>query len=87
MKCSDERHMTTLTEDEWSSKYKPINDDLIPDWDEIPEGTTMEHLWTQVEADDSLAILAGNHYVNRLGYWITEVAHDFEVEVELDISE
>ena len=32
------------------------------------------HVWTYMEADDgSLIVLAGYHWVNRIGYFITEL--------------
>ena len=79
--------MTTITEDEWDEKYKPINDHPVQ-WEDLPKDIRINHLWTEVESDDDniICICAGNHLVNRLGYWYTENPHDYDVEVEVEIE-
>lgn len=70
----------------WEEKYKPIKNHLDDNasWDGTMFETYGEELafvkaqapntiWTYGEEDDKFYIQAGWHYVNRLGYFITEV--------------
>ncbi|CAB4121830.1 hypothetical protein UFOVP26_33 [uncultured Caudovirales phage] len=70
----------------WEEKYKPIKNHLDDNasFDGIMFETYGEELafvkaqapdtiWTYGEEDDKFYIQAGWHYVNRLGYFITEV--------------
>lgn len=67
-----------LTEDEWIAEFKP--GEILEDF---PEGTDPKYLWTEIESDGYWSIASGNHFVNRTGrYYITEVAHDFDVFIE-----
>ncbi len=34
----------------------------------------VEHIWTVLDADGTLYIVPGHHYVNRMGYYVTEQA-------------
>ena len=75
--------MTTLTNDEWTEKYKPVNESPV-EWDELPKDIHINHLWTQVDGEnDTICICAGNHLVNRQGYWWTENPHTYEEVVEI----
>jgi hypothetical protein len=70
---------------EWFDKYKPINNHLDkyahdesymfetygPEL-EFVQATQPEKVWTLIEGDCSTLILAGYHYVNRLGYYVCE---------------
>lgn len=74
---------------QWEEKYKPIKNAINTNssWD----GTMFEtfgdevnaviaedpaKVWTLIEADDEEMIISnGFHRVNRMGYFITEVAH------------
>jgi hypothetical protein len=42
-----------------------------------------KHVWTWIQGDMSDLIVAGYHYVNRLGYYITEVPWDDEYDYAL----
>ena len=74
---------------QWEEKYRPINNHLDENasFDGIMFETYGEEvefvkrqnpkcIWTYAEEDDKLFIDAGWHYVNRLGYFITEVPCD-----------
>lgn len=69
----------TITDSEWITRYRPINEEVLIDY---PIKYPVNQIWTQVEGDDGeIVVCAGSHVVNRLGYWITEVEHNFDVEV------
>lgn len=77
-----------MTHDEWMDQYKPIrnpyNDSPLDRtmWETF--GEEFEHVkrqepekvWTIVEADGEWWLATGMHFVNRIGYCITEVAFD-----------
>lgn len=43
------------------------------------------HVWTWIDGDEGTAIVAGMAYVNRIGYFVTEVAwSDISSEVMVD---
>jgi hypothetical protein len=69
---------------DWETKFKPVKNHFRKDPDEIMFETYGEELdyvfsvepntvWTYVQGDTSMIIVAGYHYVNRIGYYITEV--------------
>jgi hypothetical protein len=75
----------------WEEKYKPIKNHI--DTNACNEGTmfetygaeykfVMQHpidrVWTLVDCDGKLYICSGFHFVNRIGYFICEVAHTVE---------
>jgi hypothetical protein len=86
----------------WEEKFKPTKNHFHSDPDETMFETYGEevefvtkadnkYVWTWIQGDMSDLIVAGYHYVNRLGYYITEVPWDDEydyallsVEVECD---
>jgi len=91
-----------MTYDEWEAKFKPkknpfvdcapMNDCMLEAYGEglafvnEADATTV---WTIIEGDedDALYISAGAHFVNRLGYIITEVpwtAMDHEADILCD---
>lgn len=69
--------------DEWATKYKPIpnkfskhNELMYETFGEELEfikGANNAHVWTWVQGDMSDIIVAGFSFVNRLGYYVTEV--------------
>ena len=70
--------------DAWAKKYKPLKNHLSKsdneymfetfgeEWEYI-KGANTAHVWTWVDGDMSSLIIAGMAFVNRLGYYITEV--------------
>ena len=86
----------------WAEKFKPIHNHFSNDPDQDMFETYGEevefvskydpkYVWTYLQGDMSDLICAGYHYVNRLGYYITEVPWDDEydyallsVEIECD---
>ena len=68
--------MSKLTYDEWVERFIPVNDAPL-EWAEVCS-VGREHIWTLVEDGDDRVIVSGAHYVNRLGYFATEVSHNNE---------
>jgi hypothetical protein len=81
--------------DEWEKKFKPIQNHFYPDQ---PETTMFEtygeevefvanydnrYVWTYLVGDESVLVCAGYHYVNRIGYYITEVPWEDEMDYSL----
>jgi hypothetical protein len=73
----------------WANKFKPVNNQFVSDPDqqvfdthgqegEYIKTVDNKYVWTWVQGDLSDLIVAGYHYVNRLGYYVTEVPWDNE---------
>jgi hypothetical protein len=69
---------------EWADKYKPIKNHLVSDSDqqmfetygeelEFVQSVEPNRIWTYLQGDMSDLICAGYHFVNRIGYYISEV--------------
>jgi hypothetical protein len=78
----------------WEDKFKPIKNHFHSDPDETTFETYGEevefvikqdpkHIWTWIQGDMSDLVVAGYHYVNRLGYYITEVPWENEYDYAL----
>lgn len=75
--------MKQLTEDEFDKQFTPVPDaagEIVrPSDDGLDKDSTK--LWTVVDGDDGgLYALSGWHYVNRVGYVLTE--EDWEEPTE-----
>jgi hypothetical protein len=68
---------------EWADKYKPKHNHFTKDENALmfeTYGEEVEYVktihpnfvWTYVDGEMSSLIVAGYHYVNRIGYYITE---------------
>jgi hypothetical protein len=73
--------MLTITYDKWLEDFRPVldpKDDSQPmrydHQSNIPEGTLPDLIWTVVEAEDDMILVSGQHYVNRMYYYICEEA-------------
>lgn len=78
----------------WENKFKPIKNHLSEYKDEVLFETygdevdfvanyDNKYVWTRLQGDMSDLICAGYHYVNRLGYYITEVPWDDDMDYAL----
>lgn len=78
-----------MTFEQWEEKYKPITvteGELFTfDYAELNHPRrTARNLWTVIEGDDDGIYITNDfHFVNRLGYVLTEV--DFEGQEDLTI--
>jgi hypothetical protein len=80
--------------DKWAEKYKPIKNKFSSDpdatmfetydaeWEFIKEQDP-RYVWTWITGDMSDLIVAGRAFVNRFGYYVTEVPWDDEDEYVL----
>jgi hypothetical protein len=80
--------------DTWAEKYKPKPNKFSKQPDELMYETFGQevefvqaqdprHVWTYVDGDMSSLLLAGYHYVNRLGYYVTEIPWEDDNEYAL----
>lgn len=87
-----------MTYDEWIETYKPQQNHI--DKGASTDGTMFEtfgeemdfvltqdnrQVWTLVEGDEGMYVLAGTHLVNRMGFFVTEVPWTYwhtEIKVE-----
>jgi hypothetical protein len=78
----------------WEDRFKPIHNhfsndpdqDMFETYGEEVEFVTKadnKHVWTWIQGDMSDLIVAGYHYVNRLGYYITELPWENENDYAL----
>lgn len=78
-----------MTFEQWEEKYKPITiteGELFTfDYAELGHARrTEKNLWTVIEGDDGGVYVTNDfHFVNRLGYILTEV--DFDGEKDLEV--
>lgn len=74
--------MRHLTEDDFDRQFTVVPDVHGDTTRPTAEGLDLDskHLWTIVDADGSLYAISGSHFVNRIGYLLTEEAWDQETE-------
>lgn len=88
-----------MTHEEWEEEYVPVKNHLddnasfdgcmFETYDEefvhVLRNADDKKVWTYVEGDEGLYLIPGLHFVNRLGYLITEKPYtDKTIEVKLD---
>lgn len=93
-------HHLTMTYDDWQDAYQPVTNPLIdnapfdglmfetfgPELDHIRD-TPADRIWTLVEGDnDTLYVLSGFHFVNRLGYFIAAHPRQPHVLIEVPVD-
>jgi hypothetical protein len=80
--------------DEWAKKFRPIKNHFSKSPNETMFETFGEevdfvvkadnkYVWTWLQGDMSDLVCAGYHYVNRLGYYITEVPWEDDMDYAL----
>lgn len=80
--------MQQLTEDEFDSRFTvvpdPVTGDTIRPSDQGLAESSRNNLWTIVEGDagEDLYAVSGWHYVNRIGYIVTEEPWDDDTQAE-----
>jgi len=75
-----EEYKPNMTKQDQVILYETFGEDL-----EKIRKTDPNYVWTVVDTDDSLVVLPGIHYVNRLSYVITKVSHEQE-NSEMEVS-
>lgn len=88
-----------MTHEEWEEEYVPVKNHLdenasfdgcmFETYDQefvhVLRNADDKKVWTYVEGDEGLYLIPGLHFVNRLGYLITEKPYtDETIEVKLD---
>jgi hypothetical protein len=88
-----------MTHEEWEEEYVPVKNHLddnasfdgcmfeayAEEFVHVLRNADDKKVWTYVEGDEGLYIIPGLHFVNRLGYLITEKPYaDETIEVKLD---
>jgi hypothetical protein len=91
-------NFVSLTWKEFEEQFKPIKNHLFNDPDqrmfetygeevEFVLSKEAEHkVWTYADGDYCSYVSSGYHYVNRIGYYITEVAFDPDTQYEIIVS-
>jgi hypothetical protein len=74
-----------ITWDEWEATYKPTTEFQYEDLFDIDGNVDQHYIWTVVDGDGIyMNIVSGIHFVNRLGYFVTEVPWEDDVFVTND---
>lgn len=88
--------MTEMTNQEWEDTYNPITN-LITN-----EGLSFEtygeeldyvrthdvrNVWTEMDGDNGVYIVNGFHYVNRIQYYVTDVAWNEGDDITITVCE
>ena len=87
----------SLTWKQFEEQFKPIQNHFRNDPDEIMFETYGEELdyvlaqdprnvWTYADGDYCSYVSSGYHYINRIGYYITENSCDDDTEYEIIVS-
>lgn len=95
---SSSSSVTVISFEDWISKYKPLVNPAASedeysgflfhprtDFEKVSRQPE-EKVWTLIECDNLISIVQGIHWVNREGYFITEVGltrTDAEIEVRI----
>ena len=77
---------TRISFDKWFTQYRPVKNHLDPDaaYDgcmfetfgnevKFVQASNARKVWTLLDCDGKLLIVDGFHWVNRLGYFISEI--------------
>jgi hypothetical protein len=94
----EETKFVSLTWKEFEEQFKPIKNHFSKDPDEIMFETygeevdfvlakdTENKVWTYADGDYCSYVSSGYHYVNRIGYYITEVPYEEDTQYEIIVS-
>jgi hypothetical protein len=92
-----ETKFVSLTWKEFEDKFKPIKNHFRNDPDEIMFETYGEEvdfvraqdanrIWTYADGDYCSYVGSGYHFVNRIGYYITELPFEDDTQYEIVVS-
>ena len=94
----EDRKYVSLTWKEFEEQYKPIKNHFSKDPDEIMFETYGEEVefvlskeaehkvWTYADGDYCSYVASGYYYINRIGYYISEVPFDPNTDYEIIVS-
>ena len=89
-----------MTEDEWYETYKPIKNgiDSTSSWNDhmfetygddvdFVNNQPYENIWTWVSGDDGgTYLVSGRYYINRIGYFVTEVPFPDNTTIQIQVG-
>jgi hypothetical protein len=89
-----------MTEDEWFETYKPVRNHIVRDASfdgymfetyggevEFVKSTPEQHVWMYGDGDDGgTYIWSGWGYVNRIGYFVTEVPCPADILIQVKVD-
>lgn len=92
--------MIELSYEDWEGQFKPIKNHIDSnasfsgemfetfgdEWEYIRSIAASNRVWTYLEGDSTTVIVEGCHFVNRLGYFVTEIAYDPNESYEVEVS-
>lgn len=86
--------------DAWEAEFKPVQNPFSDDrgWNGLMFETygddwgfvlknMSNHVWTWVDSDEGTFLVTGFHYVNRIGYFVTEKPWSVEQSIQVDTYE
>jgi hypothetical protein len=88
----------TLTWNEWVEQFRPMHNKFSKDPDNLMFETFGEEVafvtkfadqnkvWTYLDTDGGSVTVEGMHYVNRIGYYVTEVPYVEDDSYEVDLE-
>ena len=69
-KVKDMRKLIELNDDQWDAQFH--TGDAIDEFDQLPEGLDIHHIWTGIEGDSGdYLIVNGCATVNRINYYVS----------------
>jgi len=89
--------LISLTWEEFEEQFKPIKNSVSIYRDthmfetygeelEFVQKQDPKHIWTESQIDYGFVTSEGYHFVNRMGYYITEVPWEDNVSYEVDLN-
>jgi hypothetical protein len=89
--------LISLTWEEFEEQFKPIKNTISKYSDnfmfetygeelEFVQKQNPNHIWTESQIDYGFVTSEGYHFVNRMGYYITEVPWEDNVSYEIDLQ-
>jgi hypothetical protein len=85
----------SLTWEEFEEQYKPIPNSITNvgyifetygEEDEFVRKQDPKNIWTYTDVGSGTAVYNGYHWVNRIGYYITELPYDEDTDYEVDLD-
>jgi len=87
--------LISLTWEEFETNYRPIKNPFNRDGShmfetygeelEFVQKQTPNNIWTESQIDYGFVTSEGYHFVNRMGYYVTEVPWEDNVSYEVDL--
>ena len=69
----------TISRSKWFDEFKPVGDGVI--FPNVSKDTDPLKVWTYLSDGDGEWVMSGYHFINRMGFYITEVARKENEEI------